>query len=139
MDFIDEEHIAGLQVGEHCREIAGSLEDRTRGDMDLGFHLVGDDVRQCGLAEAGGAEEEGVIERLGAIAGAMKTPRLVVSRVWPTNSASRRGRRVSSNGRSSGCGSVVNTSSLTVRLYLIGPTGPNNAMLDARHSILDAR
>ena len=50
-------------------EIAGLLERRARRSMRMArAHLVGDDVGERGLAEAGRAEEEDVIERLAALA-----------------------------------------------------------------------
>ena len=59
----------GIEVGEDRGEVAGALEDRPGGGAQGRSHLAGDDVGEGGLAEAGGAEEEDVVERLAALAG----------------------------------------------------------------------
>ncbi len=68
MDLVDEQHLAGLEVGEHRGQVAGALEHRPRGRADRGLHLAGDDVRQGGLAETGRAEEQHVVETLAPLA-----------------------------------------------------------------------
>ena len=50
-------------------EIAGPLDRRTAGRADGNAHLRGEDVRQRGLAQAGGAVEEVVVERIVALPG----------------------------------------------------------------------
>ena len=69
MDFIDEQHIAGLQVGEQRREIPGALQHGAGGLAQIHAELGRDDVRQRGLAEAGGTENQHVIERFAALPG----------------------------------------------------------------------
>ncbi len=66
MDFVDEQHIARLQVGEQRGEIAGAFDDRTRRRAQVHAEFVGDDVRERGLAEAGRSENQHVIERFAA-------------------------------------------------------------------------
>ena len=80
----------------------------TNGDVELGGH----DLRQRGLAEAGRAGEQHVVERLAARRRrrGSRPPSWSFSASWPTNSSSRRGRRrdvelvVGARVRASGCG-----------------------------------
>jgi hypothetical protein len=67
VDLIDEKNISSLKVGQHRREIARTFEDWSRGDVDLGTHLVADDVGEGGLSKTRGAEEESVIQCLATI------------------------------------------------------------------------
>ncbi len=66
VDLVDEQHVAGAEAGEQADEVAGPLQHRTRGGAALDAHLARDQHRQRGLAEARGAEEEDVVERLAA-------------------------------------------------------------------------
>ena len=66
MNLVDEQHVARLQIGEQCREIAGPLEHRARGLAQVDAELGGDDVRQRRLAETRRPEDQHVIERLAA-------------------------------------------------------------------------
>ena len=43
-------------------QIAGFLNGRAGGDADIDTHLIGDDAGQGGLAEAGRAVEQGVVQ-----------------------------------------------------------------------------
>ena len=65
--FVDEEHLARLQVAEHRREIAGLLDHRPGRRPHRDAQLVGDDVRQRRLAEPGRAVEQHVVERFAAL------------------------------------------------------------------------
>jgi hypothetical protein len=69
MDLVDEQHVAGLQVGQQRGQVAGLLQHRAGGLAQVDLHLVGDDVRQRGLAEPRRAEDQGVVQRLAAAAG----------------------------------------------------------------------
>ena len=71
MDLVDEEHVAVLQIGENGGQVAGPLQHRPRGGLDVDLHLVGDDVRQGGLAEAGRPAEENVVDGVGALPGGL--------------------------------------------------------------------
>src|SRR5207248_8740376 len=51
-----------LQVSDDGDDVAGPLQHRARRRPQRRRHLVGDDVRERGLAEAGRSEEEDVIE-----------------------------------------------------------------------------
>ena len=44
MNFVNEEDIAGLQVGEHGGKITGALQHRSRGGLEPHLHLRGDDI-----------------------------------------------------------------------------------------------
>ena len=68
MDLVDEEHVAGLEIRQQRREIAGALDRRAARHAQRRAELVRDHVRERGLAEPGRAVEEHVIERLGAVA-----------------------------------------------------------------------
>ena len=67
VDFVDEQHVARLQIGELGREVAGPQDHGPRGHPEADPELGRDDLRERGLAEAGGAGEEHVIERLPAL------------------------------------------------------------------------
>jgi len=62
VDLVDEQDVVLFQVGENGRQIAGALDDRTRGGLDVHPHLGGDDVGQGGLAQAGRTVEQHVIQ-----------------------------------------------------------------------------
>ena len=66
VDLVDEQDAGALQVGENGREITGPLDGRTRGALQHRPHLVRQDVGDGGLAEAGRAVQQHVIERLAA-------------------------------------------------------------------------
>ena len=69
VDLVDEEDVVGLEAGEDGGEVAGALDGGAGGDADVDAHLVADDVGEGGLAEAGGAVEEDVLEGFAALAG----------------------------------------------------------------------
>ena len=64
MDFVDEQHVARLEIGQEGGQVARPLEHRTRGLAQVDLELVRDDVRQGGLAEARRPEDQHVIQRL---------------------------------------------------------------------------
>ena len=68
MDFIDEEDVAVLQIGEQCREIARLSDDRPGGGTEIDAQLAREDLRERGLAEAGRADKQHMIECLAALA-----------------------------------------------------------------------
>ena len=77
MDLIDKKDIADLEVCQYRREVPGALQNRPRGEVNLGVHLVGNDVGQRGLTEAGGPKEERMIESFTAMAGSIdKDPKV---------------------------------------------------------------
>ena len=95
VDLVDEQHVAVAELGEDRRQVAGSLQRRAGGDVHLHAHLGRDDAGQRRLAEPWRAGEQEVIDRLAAAAGRprARSLRCSFSSRWPTNSASRRGRR----------------------------------------------
>ena len=61
MDLVDEQDVAVLQVSEQRRQVAGTREDRPRGDAKSRAHLGRDDARERGLAESRRTGEQEVI------------------------------------------------------------------------------
>ena len=52
VDFVDEEHVARVEVGQQAGQVARLVQHGTRRDAHLRPHLVGDDVRQRRLAQS---------------------------------------------------------------------------------------
>ena len=72
VDFVDEQDIPGLEVCQDCGEVAGPLDHRPRGGAEADAKLAGDDLRERGLAEAGRAVQQHVVQRLAAGAGGLR-------------------------------------------------------------------
>src|SRR6202035_3853643 len=66
--LVDEEHLAGVQVGEDGRQVAGPLEHRPGGGAQWRRHLAGDDVGEGRLAKPRRTEEEDVVQGLPPLA-----------------------------------------------------------------------
>ena len=66
VDLVDEEHVARLERGEDRGDVALALERRAGDLADADAELLADDLRERGLAEAGRAREQDVVERLAA-------------------------------------------------------------------------
>ncbi len=66
VDFVEEEDLLFLDVGEDGRQIAGDDEAGAAGLLEGSAHFVGDDGGEGGFAEAGRAEEEDVVEGFAA-------------------------------------------------------------------------
>ena len=64
MYLIDEQDVARLQLGEDGRQIARTVEGRTRGHVEFGLHLGGHDVGQRRLAQSGRPGEQEVVGSL---------------------------------------------------------------------------
>ena len=64
VNLVHEQHIAVLQMGEDGSEVAGTLQHGPRGGAQVHLHLVGNDVGKRGLAEARGAEDQRVVQRV---------------------------------------------------------------------------
>ena len=64
VDFVDEQHVVGFEVGQQRGEIAGALEHRAGSLPQVHAHFARDDVRQRGLAETRRPEQQHVVERL---------------------------------------------------------------------------
>ena len=65
MDLVDEQDVAGLEVGQERGEVAGPRDHRTRGGAEADIEFARDDLGERGLAESGRTDEQHVIERLG--------------------------------------------------------------------------
>ena len=66
MYFVDKQHIVFVERGEHASQVAGFVEDRSGGHFESHPKLVGDDVRQRGLAQPRRSVEQRVVEALAA-------------------------------------------------------------------------
>ncbi len=75
VDLVEEEHLFGLEVGEDGGHVALDLQGGAAGLLEADVELVGDDGRERGLAEAGRAEEENVVEGLAARFGGLEGDR----------------------------------------------------------------
>lgn len=69
VDLVDEQDIARADVAQQAHYVALFGQGRAGADADGGVHLVGDDVGQRRLAQAGRAVKEDVIQRLAALPG----------------------------------------------------------------------
>ena len=102
VDLVDEEHVAGREVGEKPGEVALLLERGAAGDVQRDPELGGDDVRQRRLAQPGRAREQAVIERLAPRLSRLHVDlQLLDAPAWPTYSSKARGRRLASRRCSS--------------------------------------
>ena len=63
VDLVDEEHVALFEIGEQRREVAGLGDHRAGGGAEVDAELARHDLRQRGLAEAGRADEQHMVER----------------------------------------------------------------------------
>jgi hypothetical protein len=66
VDLVDEEDVAWGELREETRKRSLVLDDRAVGHVELDPHLVGEDLRQRGLAKPGRAAKEEVVEWLAA-------------------------------------------------------------------------
>ena len=66
MDLVDEQHVALFEIGEQRREIAGLRDHRARRGAKPDAELLGHDLRQRRLAEAGRPRKQHVVERVAA-------------------------------------------------------------------------
>ena len=66
VDLVDEEHRVRLERGEQRRDVALALERRAGRLHEPHAHLLGDDLRERRLAQAGRPGQEHVVERLAA-------------------------------------------------------------------------
>ena len=66
MDFVDEQHIMRLKIGQQCRQIPRALQYRTGCGLDRHPHFLGDDHSQGSLAQARWTKDQRVIQGLAA-------------------------------------------------------------------------
>ena len=64
VDLIHEQDVVFCQIGKQGRQIAGLFDGRAGGDADVDPHLVGNDVGEGGLTQAGRAVEQHMVQRL---------------------------------------------------------------------------
>ena len=67
VDLVDEQDVARFEVGENRGEVAGALDGGPARGTDAHAELVGDDLRQRRLAQAGRSRQQQVVERLVAL------------------------------------------------------------------------
>ena len=66
MDFIDEEHVAGVERGQQARQVARLVEHGTGGDFHVHPHFVRDDMGEGRLSQAGRTVEKRMVQRFPA-------------------------------------------------------------------------
>ena len=66
VDLVDEQDVAVLEIGQQSGEVARLGDDRARGGAEADPHFARQDPGERGLAEAGRAEEQHMVERLAA-------------------------------------------------------------------------
>ena len=69
MDFVDEQDVAFVEVGEQTGEVARLFDDRPAGGLEIRAHRFGDDVSEGGFAQTGRAAEQDMVECLAALFG----------------------------------------------------------------------
>jgi hypothetical protein len=78
VDLVDEQHVALVELGEDRGEVAGALDRRPAGDVQVHPHLGGDDVRQGRLAQPRWTGEEQVVSGLPTPASGLEHDRQVL-------------------------------------------------------------
>jgi len=69
VNLVDEQKVALFQAGQQTGQVARLLDYWAGGDADVAAHFGAEDEGQRGLAEAGRAAEQDVVERLAAVHG----------------------------------------------------------------------
>ncbi len=64
VDFVDEQDVVLLEVGQDGCEVPRTFDDGTGGHLDVDPQLTCNDVGQSRLAQPGGTVEEDMIQRL---------------------------------------------------------------------------
>ena len=72
MHLIDEQHVSITELGENGGQVAGSLDRRTRRDVDADVELGSDNPGQRRLPEPGRPGEHEVIGRLASAPGRLQ-------------------------------------------------------------------
>ena len=81
VDLVHKEDVPLVEVRQQRRQIPGLLDGRARGDADARPHLLGDDPGQRGLAQAGRAVEQHVVQGLSPLLGGLDEHGQVVLRL----------------------------------------------------------
>ncbi|KAG1487407.1 hypothetical protein G6F52_014195 [Rhizopus delemar] len=69
MELVDEQHIVRLLVGQQRGQVTGLLDHRAGGDPQGHAQLVGADVAEGSLAQAGRPEDQHVVQRVATTLG----------------------------------------------------------------------
>ena len=69
VNLVDEEHIVFFQVGQQRCQVLGLFKHRTAGLAQVHAQLVGHDVAERGLAQAGRAKQQHMVQGLAPLAG----------------------------------------------------------------------
>ena len=69
MDFVDEQHVVGLKIGEERCQILGLFQHRAAGLPQIHTQFVRDDMGKCGLAKTWRTKQQHMIQRLTAFFG----------------------------------------------------------------------
>ena len=62
MNFVDEQDVVGLQIGQQRGQIARAFEHGAGGLFEVDAHFARDDVCERGFAQTRRAEQQGVIK-----------------------------------------------------------------------------
>ena len=81
MDLVDEQHVALFEIGQKRGEIAGLGDHRAGGGAKTDAEFARHDLRQRGLAETRGPDEQHVVERLVTFARGLDEDREIGARL----------------------------------------------------------
>ena len=97
VDFVNEQDVAVLQIGEQRREIARFGNDRAGCGAEPDAHFLGDNLRERGLAKPRRAKEQHMVKRLPApLRGLDEHAQIIARAACPINSSSVFGRSAAS-------------------------------------------
>ena len=77
VNLVDEQHVAGFQIGQDRGQIAGLGQNGAGGHAKTDAKLARHDLREGGLAQTGGAVEQGMVHRLAPHLGAFDEHRQI--------------------------------------------------------------
>ena len=69
MDFVDEKHIALVEIGQQTGEVGRLFNGRAAGDLEFAPHFARKNSSKGGFAKAGRAAEENVVEGIAPLLG----------------------------------------------------------------------
>src|SRR3974390_427755 len=75
VNFVEEEDVAGFERSEDGGQVAFALKQRAGASFDRDVKFIGDDLRQRGLAQAGGTVKKDMVESFFAVAGGFEGDR----------------------------------------------------------------
>ena len=71
MDFVDEQDVSRLQIGQDGSQVPGALDNRAGGGAEPHAEFAGDDLGEGRFAKARRAMQEHVVERFGPAFGSL--------------------------------------------------------------------